>query len=241
MKRITFALLVLAAVTTAAAWPLSAVPGGGSNIAAARSSIPDPSHFVSVIDNPYYPLPVGRTLIYRGMKDGHGQIDRVTVTDRTKVIMGITATVVSDVATYRGAPLEKTFDWFAQDDAGNVWYLGETTKAYAPDGTVDTSGSWEAGVDGAEPGIIMEADPQVLDSYRQEYLIGEAEDTAWIVGRGGAISVPYGRVHDVLTSLEATRVEPGSYDEKIYAPGLGIVSERSLTETESAELVRVME
>lgn len=208
---------------------------------AAYEPVLDPAHFVDVIDNPYYPLPVGRTLIYRGVKDGTTQTDRVHVTSRTKVIEGITATVVTDVAKHRGRLLEKTTDWYAQDDQGTVWYLGENTKAYAADGTVDTSGSWQAGVDDAEPGIIMEAQPRVPDAYRQEYFAGEAEDTAWIVDRGGRITVPYGTVGPVLTSLEFARIEPDVIDQKIYAPSIGIVQETALTgEAEVARLVEVI-
>ena len=215
--------------------------------AAAQSPVPadrrggtlSPANFVTKIDNPYFPLPVGRTLIYKGKKDGVTQIDRVFVTRHTKIIMGITARVVTDVARHGHRLLEKTSDWFAQDEQGNVWYLGENTAAYDPDGTVDTSGSWEAGVKGARPGIIMEAHPRIPDAYRQEFLKGEAEDTAWIVDRGTTLTVPYGTVHGVLTTLEATRVEPRSYDEKLYAPGLGIVLERSLTSVETAKLVAV--
>jgi hypothetical protein len=86
----------------------------------------------------------------------------------------------------------------------------------------------------------MEADPQIPDSYRQECLAGQAEDTAWVVGTSGTVSVPYGKVSKVLTTLEATQIEPGSYDEKVYAPGIGIVSERALTgPSEVAQLVSV--
>lgn len=199
-----------------------------------------PADFSTVIDNRYFPLPVGRRLVYRGIKNGQTQIDVVTVTRRTrKVAEGITARVVTDIATHKGKLLEKTEDWYAQDKKGNVWYVGEKTAAYA-NGKVDTSGSWEAGIQDGEPGIVMEADPQIPDAYRQEYLGGEAEDTAWIVQRGGAIKVPYRRLADVLVSLEAARIEPGAYDKKVYAPGLGIVYEQALTgEHEIAKLVSV--
>jgi hypothetical protein len=199
----------------------------------------DPAHFVPLVDNRYFPLPVGRVLVYTGVKDGVSQTDTVTVTDDKKVILGIQATVVSDVATHDGALLEKTFDYYAQDDQGNVWYLGEDTTAFLTNGKTDTSGSFLAGVDGAEPGIIMEAAPKIPDAYRQECAAGQAEDTAWVVRTSGAVSVPYGTVRHVLTTLEATRIEPGSYDEKIYGPGIGIVSERSLTGDEVAQLVSV--
>jgi hypothetical protein len=201
----------------------------------------DPARFVSVIDNPYYPLPVGRTLIYKGIKDGQTQIDRVTVTPRTKVIAGITATVVRDVARHNGTVLERTIDWFAQGDNSNVWYLGEDTKSFEPNGQIDTSGSWMAGVDDAEPGIIMKAHPAVPDAYRQEYSKGAAEDMAWIVDRGGSVTVPYGTVDEVIRSVEVTRLEPSVVDRKVYAPGLGIVREIALAgDTELAELVKVI-
>jgi len=189
----------------------------------------DPNNFVAVVDNTYFPLPVGRTLVYSGIKDGQAQRDVVTVTNESKVILGVTATVVSDVADHNGMILERTSDWYAQDKQGNVWYLGEDTVHFLANGKGDTSGSWESGVNGAQPGIIMEANPQIPDAYRQELLAGEAEDTAWIVNRGGTVSVPYGKVRNVLTTLEATRLEPGAYDQKVYGPGIGIILEQSLT------------
>jgi hypothetical protein len=189
----------------------------------------DPNNFVAVVDNPYYPLPVGRTLVYSGIKDGQTQRDTVTITNETKVVLGVTATVVSDIADHNGTLLEKTSDWYAQDKQGNVWYLGEDTVHYLPHGKTATSGSWEAGVNGAQPGIIMEANPQIPDAYRQEYLAGEAEDTAWIVDRGTTLRVPYGRITNALATLEATRLEPGAYDQKVYGPGVGIVLEQSLS------------
>jgi hypothetical protein len=187
----------------------------------------NPNDFVRVINNPYYPLPVGRTLIYRGVRDGQTQTDRVHVTSGTKVIEGITATTVTDVARHNGKLLEKTTDWYAQDKRGNVWYLGEDTAAFLPNGKVDRSGSWQAGVRDGEPGIIMLAHPQIPDAYRQEFLRGQAEDTAWIINRGGSVTVPFGTLHHILTSLEFTRLEPGVIDQKIYAPGIGIVRELS--------------
>jgi hypothetical protein len=200
----------------------------------------DPADFVAVIDNPYFPLPVGRTLVYEGIKDGQTLVDTVTVTDQTKLIEGITARAVSDISTHDGALLEKTLDWYAQDKQGTVWYLGEDTTAFLSNGKTDTSGSWQAGVHDAEPGIIMEAHPQIPDAYRQEFLVGEAEDTAWVVEVGGTVTVPYGKLRNTLKTLEAARIEPGNYDLKVYAPGIGIVLEQALTgPTETAQLVSV--
>src|SRR5438874_2357437 len=227
------ALAIVAAVVVWAPWASSAGSG--------YEPVLDPADFTTTIDNAYFPLPVGRTLVYQGVKDGETQTDTVTVTDQTKVVAeGVTARVVTDVAKHDGTLLEKTSDWYAQDDHGNVWYLGEDTAAYLPGGKVDTSGSWEAGVHDAEPGIVMEANPQIPDAYRQEFLSGQAEDTAWIVDRGGSTTVPYGTLKNVLTTLEATRLEPGAYDQTVYAPGIGIAREQALTgASEFAELVSV--
>jgi len=231
----------LAATTVAAACAVFAVlapwaRSGGSGY----EPVLDPANFTTTIDNPYFPLPVGRVLVYRGVKDGQTQEDRVTVTNQTKVVAeGITARVVTDVARHDGTVLERTSDWYAQDKQGNVWYVGEDTVAFGANGKADTSGSWEAGVHDAEPGLVMEADPEIPDAYRQEFLSGQAEDTAWIVDRGGTVTVPYGTLKNVLTSLEATRLEPGAYDRKVYAPGLGIVREEALGAAETAELVSV--
>ena len=240
MVKLIAALAVVAAavaVGISSPWESKARSASGSSY----EPVLDPANFSPTIDNPYFPLPVGRTLVYRGVKDGQTQEDRVTVTNQTKTVAeGITARVVTDVATHDGQLLEKTSDWYAQDKQGNVWYVGEDTAAYLPSGKVDTSGSWEAGVHDAEPGIVMEANPQIPDAYRQEFLVGQAEDTAWIVDRGGSTTVPYGTLRNVLTTLEATRREPGAYDQKVYAPGIGIVREQALTgPAELAELVSV--
>ena len=228
-----------ALVVTIGAAAASAVAVAGSSSSSGYEPVLRASNFVSVIDNRYFPLPVGRVWVYKGVKDGQTQIDTVRVLAQTKLVAeGIRARVVSDIATHGSKVLEKTFDWYAQDTQGNVWYLGEDTTAYLPNGKQETSGSWEAGVDDGEPGLIMEAAPKVPDAYRQEYLAGQAEDTAWIVGGPDSLTVPYGTVRHVLTSLEATRLEPGLYDKKVYAPGIGIVLERTVTgPTEIAKLV----
>jgi hypothetical protein len=244
MGRKLFAVVASVAIAgtvafTSAPWASGAAPNS-SACGTTYAPVLDPSNFVAVIDNPYFPLPVGRTLVYKGVRDGQTQTDTVTVTAQKKLILGIQTTVVDDVATHGSTVLEKTFDFYAQDKLGNVWYLGEDTTAFLPNGKTDTSGSFVAGVNGAEPGIIMAANPQIPDGYRQECAAGQAEDTAWIVGTTGSVSITYGKVRNVLTSLEATRIEPGSYDEKVYGPGLGIVREQALTGTsEFAQLVSV--
>src|SRR4029077_18186779 len=226
MKAKVLAVLTAAA---AAAGVMAGIPwaAAGTSAHGGYEPVLNPGDFIRVIDNPYYPLPVGRTLIYRGVRDGQTQTDRVHVTSGTKVLEGITATAVSDVARHNGKLLEKTTDWFAQDKQGNVWYLGEDTAAYLPNGQIDRSGSWQAGGHDGGRGIIMLAHPQIPDAYRQEFLRGQAEDTAWIVNKGGSVRVPFGVVHHILTSLEFTRLEPGVIDQEIYAPGIGIVRELS--------------
>jgi hypothetical protein len=227
MKTKVFA--ALAAVTMAGSLGL-VVPwaaAAGVSHSSGYEPVLKPADFVHSITNPYFPLPVGRTLIYRGIRDGVTQIDTVHVTSQTRVLEGITATAVSDIATHQGNLLEKTTDWYAQDRRGNVWYLGERTAAFSH-GHVDHSGSWLAGVHDGEPGIVMLANPQIPDAYRQEFLAGQAEDTAWIVNRGGSIQLPFKVVHNVVTSLEFTVLEPKVIDKKVYAPGLGIVKEQSV-------------
>ncbi|MGA9160973.1 MAG: hypothetical protein WB297_08950 [Actinomycetota bacterium] len=237
---VAVAMLAGTAAVICASLASGAPQGAASACGTTYAPVLDPTDFVEAIDNPYFPLPVGRTLVYTGTKDEQRQTDRVTVTDRKKVILGIMATVVRDVARHHGTLLEKTFDFYAQDDQGTVWYLGEDTTAFEPNGKTDTSGSFVAGVDGAQPGIVMPSDPQIPDAYRQECLAGEAEDTAWVVAIGGSVRVPYGSVRHALTTLEATRIEPGAYDRKVYGPGVGIVSELALTGgNEFAKLVSV--
>jgi len=233
------ALAALAAGTLAGAGLL--IPGAAAGAPARHGYEPvlNPADFVRSITNPYLPFPVGRTLTYRGIKDGVTQTDVVHVTSDTRVLEGITAVAVSDVATHAGKLLEKTTDWYAQDKQGNVWYLGERTAAYSH-GHVDHSGSWLAGVHDGEPGIVMKAHPQVPVAYRQEFQRGQAEDTAWIVNRGGSFKLPFTVVHNVVTSYEFTVLEPTVLDKKIYAPGLGIVREEAaLGPKETATLVSV--
>jgi hypothetical protein len=236
-----FRKLLAGSIGAAIAVAIAAVSGSTAGATQpANAPVFDPNNFVAAVDNTYFPLPVGRTLVYSGIKDGQTQRDVVTVTNQTKVILGVSATVVSDVADHNGTVLERTSDWYAQDKQGNVWYLGEDTVHFLANGKGDTTGSWQAGVNGAVPGIIMEANPQIPDAYRQELLAGQAEDTAWIVNRGGTVSVPYGKVRNVLTTLEATRLEPGAYDQKVYGPGIGIILEQSLTgDPEQARLESV--
>jgi hypothetical protein len=186
----------------------------------------DPAGFVSVIDNPFLPLRPGTTLIYEGISGGERETVKVTVTHDTKEIMGIAATVVRDRVFVDGTLAEDTFDWYAQDPQGNVWYLGEDTKEYEDGEVVSTEGSWEAGVDGAQPGIIMLADPQVGDTYRQEFYEGEAEDVARVLALDESVTVPHGSFDGVLRTEDWTPLEPEFRENKFYARGIGVVFEQ---------------
>jgi hypothetical protein len=186
----------------------------------------DPADFVAVVDNPYLPLAPGTTYIYEGVSGGERETVKVTVTHDTKEILGITATVVRDRVLVDETLAEDTFDWYAQDREGNVWYLGETTKEFEDGKVVSTEGSWEAGVDGAQPGIIMLADPQVGDAYRQEFYEGEAEDVARVLALDESVTVPHGSFAGVLRTEDWTPLEPKIRENKFYARGIGVVFER---------------
>src|SRR5918995_5360128 len=164
---------------TSAAVAAIAIPGAGE----AAAQMPGPDSFSTKIDNPYWPMRPGSRWVYRET-DSEGARQRVvvTVTDRTRLIAnGVTARVVHDVVRRRGELVEVTDDWYAQDDAGNVWYLGEDTTEYEDGRPVSTEGSFEAGVDGAQAGGVMPARPRRGMRYRQEHYAGHAEDRARVV------------------------------------------------------------
>lgn len=203
----------------------------------------DPAGFTDPAVNRYFPIVPGTITRFRGEEDGERFRERVVVTDRTREVAGVTTTVVIDVLKVDGVLVERTEDWYATANDGTVWYFGEDTAEYDRDGDViSTEGSWEAGIDGAEAGIVMPADPRPTDAYRQEYSPGHAEDQAWIVQRHAEVTVPYGHLEQVVRTLEWSRLEPGVVGVKFYAPGLGIVKEQVLAGgVERLELVDVME
>ena len=195
----------------------------------------DPDDFVDGIDNPLLPLTPGSTWVY----ESDDETITVTVTDETREVQGITTTVVHDVVTGRdGEVIEDTDDWFAQDSAGNVWYFGEDSTEYDDRGRPDTAGSWEAGVDGAQAGIVMLAAPRVGDGYQQEYLEGEAEDRATVLSVDDRVSIGLGAYSGVLTTEDTTPLEPGLAEHKSYAPGVGLIHEETVAGgSGAAELV----
>jgi hypothetical protein len=185
----------------------------------------DPADFTTRIDNPYLPLRTGSRWVYRE-SDSEGGRSRivVTVTHRTKLIAdGIRARVVHDVATEGGKPVEVTNDWYAQDRAGNVWYFGEDTTLYEPGKPPSTEGSFEAGVDGAQPGVAMPARPRPGLHYRQEYYKGHAEDRARVMSLRQKAEAPFGFFRTTLMTGETSPVEPRVLEYKFYARGVGQV------------------
>jgi hypothetical protein len=195
-------------------------PGDGGEYA----PVIDPSRFVEVIDNPFLPLTVGSRWVYEGESDGQVERVEVVVTEETRMVMGVNTVVVRDTVSVDGEVVEDTFDWFAQDADGNVWYFGEDVSDFENGVLVSRAGSWEAGVDGALPGIVMPADPVVGAAYRQEFLAGEAEDMAEVKAVGGTATVPFGTFDDVVTTHDWTPLEPDVVEEKLYAAGIGNIS-----------------
>jgi len=183
----------------------------------------DPARFAARVENEFFPLTPGTRLVY-ATPDGGERVE-VYVTAETKEILGVTCTVVKSREFENGELVEETADWYAQDVDGNVWYFGEDTEEYRDGVVVSRAGSWQAGRDGAQPGIIMKGAPAVGDSYRQEYLAGVAEDMGEVLSLDESASVPYGSFANVLKTKEWTPLEPGDVEHAYYARGVGLILE----------------
>jgi hypothetical protein len=220
MRRITVLGAIIGSVLV-----LVAGCGGSSGNAGGTGDAPqndyapkiDSAEFTTTIDNEYFPLEPGTTFVYEGGAQ-HGEM---TVTSDTKRVMGVECVVVDHKEWENGKLIERTYDWFAQDNEGTVWYFGEDTKEYENGEVVSTKGSWEAGVDGAKPGIIMPADPKVGESYHQEYYPGEAMDMAKVLSLNASVTVPYGSFDHALETREWTPLQPGFSEKKYYVRGVG--------------------
>ena len=187
----------------------------------------DPSRFVAGVTNPYFPLVPGTTYSFRGETADGVETVVVEVTSLVKTVQGITATVVRDRVYLDGDLVEDTYDWFGQDVDGNVWYLGEDSHEIENGRPVNSEGSWEAGVDGARPGIYMWADPSahVGEAYFQEYYPGEAMDKGRVLGLGRAVQVPAGNFTDCLETEDWNPLEGNTTEHKFYCRGVGLVKE----------------
>jgi hypothetical protein len=204
----------------------------------------DPADFVTRVDNPFFPLVPGTTFSYEAETDQGQETQTVEVLDDTKIILGIAATVVHDRVFVEGELTEDTFDWYAQDKDGNVWYLGEDTREVEDAEVVSTDGSWEAGIDGAKPGIIMWGDPaaHIGEEYRQEYYEGVAEDLGKVVAVNESVTVPFGSFTGCVKTEDRNALEPGILENKYYCPQTGVVLEVIVRGgTERNELVDVSE
>lgn len=213
----------------------------------------DPEDFVEGIDHPYFPLIPGVTYIYEGdTEDGVERIE-VNVTDQTRMVLGVECMVVRDRVWLDEDEdevwsdeelIEDTFDWYAQDDDGNVWYFGEDSTELEDGVAVSTEGSWESGVDGALPGVIMWAEDEMeIDvPYRQEYYEGEAEDMAKILSLSESVTIDFGSFEDCLQIEEWSPLDPGVTEHKFYAPGIGVILEAKVEGgDEEVELVDIIE
>jgi hypothetical protein len=251
MRNATLAITTMLLIATTAACdggssqsttrPTSANVGGTAASSLPQGSEPvqlDPAEFTTEIDNPWWPMAAGSRWQYRET-DAEGNVSRVvvTVTNQTKTIMGIKSRVVHDLVREAGEVVEDTYDWYAQDAEGNIWYMGEDTREYVDGKLKSTKGSWEAGVDGALPGIIVPAKPQPGLTYREEYYAGQAEDAAEVLSLNAHAQVPFGTYDHVLQTRNYTPLTPNLVEEKFYARGVGQVLTISVTGVSDREVL----
>jgi hypothetical protein len=234
-------MIGLLAVTTAAAIASTSPPPGQlAPIHGRYAPKIDAANFVATIDNRYLPYKPGTAFHFEGVRGTTPQTDDEVVLHRTKRILGVKCTVVRDTVSEHGRAVERTDDWYAQDKQGNVWYMGEDSFELQNGRFVKASDSWESGVNGAKPGIIMPASPRPGDAYRQEYYPpGKALDEARVLRRTGSLTVPYGSFKHLLVTSEFSPLEPQT-EQKFYAPGVGEIAERVVKgHHEEFRLVRV--
>ena len=199
-----------------------------------------PADFVEAVENPYFPLPLGAKWEYEIHEGGKTtQTDTLEVQKEKRNVNGVQATVVRDTVSSGNKIVEDTFDWFAQDKYGNVWYVGESVDNYVGGVLVSHSGSWEWGVDGAQPGIIMWADPSahLKEKYRQEYYARKAEDMGQVLSVNESLAVPFGTFDKVVKTLDFSNIESGQ-EQKFYAPNIGLLKEMDVNGNEEVVLTK---
>jgi hypothetical protein len=230
-RRVAAATIAVACATalagcTSAEGPTRISPDSGSALPRAGEPVDlDPNNFTTEIDNTYWPMATGTRWIYQEV-DADGGVLRVvvTVTSQTKqVANGITARVVRDTVSTAGQIIEDTFDWYAQNSQGTIWYLGEDTAEFKNGEVTSMEGSFEAGVDGALPGVMLPGDPVVGVAFRQEYFEGEAEDNGEVLSLNEMADTPAGHFDGVLVTKDTTAIEPDVLEYKLYAPDIGPV------------------
>lgn len=199
----------------------------------------NPDDFVATVDNAYFPRLPGTRYVYEGMTADGLERNEIEILPETRTIMGIQATIMHDVVYLDGELIEETYDWFAQDREGNVWYLGEDVDNYENGVLADHHGSWEAGIDGALPGIVMFANPtdHIGETMRQEYYAGQAEDQADILSATEQITVPVGSFDNVVQTYDYTPLDPEAQEHKFYAAGIGEIRTVDLLTNEEFVLI----
>src|SRR5688572_4387082 len=203
-------------------------------------SMPDPGDFVSLIDNPYLPMIPGSRYVYRGHDGDEALKITIDVTHDTNLIQGVTTTVVREREYVDGELEEDTLDYFAQDDDGNVWYFGELSREVEDGKLVVADDSWQAGVDGAQAGIIMLARPEIGDRYQQEDAPGIAEDRARVSGLKDKMRVPFGTFGGLLRTRETNPLEAGAREDKFYARGIGFIGAQELGGGRDGEVIKLV-
>jgi hypothetical protein len=206
-------------ITSATPQPSNPLPTGSQPVQL------NPVEFTTEIDHSYWPMKPGTRWTYREVEpDGEVKEVVVVVTTQTKKLAnGVTARVVRDTVRVEGSIIEDTLDWYAQDAQGNLWYLGEDTAEFENGKITSRSGSFEAGVDGALPGIMIPADPAPGMRYRQEYYAGEAEDNGEVLSTAEMAQVPAGLYRGALLTKDTITIEPDVQEYKLYAKGVGPV------------------
>ncbi|HYR24088.1 MAG TPA: hypothetical protein VEP30_14315 [Chthoniobacterales bacterium] len=199
----------------------------------------NPANFVQGVNNPYFPLPPGRTLVYEGKTVDGFEHDEFIITRKTKVIQGVTCVQVRDLVYLDGVLAEDTLDWFAQDKDGNVWYFGENTGELVDGRFVTLDGTFTAGVNRDKPGIIMEAHPQIGDFYRQEFSLDNAEDFAEVITLSATVKVPAGTFKNCLQTQETTPLETDLLEQKYYSTGIGNVLTVNSRNGDKLKLVKI--
>ncbi len=215
IKRTSFLVALVASMASGC----SGSSSKGCKVDTTYTPVIDPGAFIDSVDNRFFPLVPGTVFTYAA--DAETVV--VTVTADTKAILGVTCTVVHDVGRVDGEVTEDTYDYYAQDTMGAVWYFAEDTKELAGGQVVSTAGSWEAGVDQAKPGILIPAHPTVGMKYRQEYHACDAEDMGEILALSASATVPAGTYTGCLKTHDFTPLEPNANEQKYYAPGVGQV------------------
>jgi hypothetical protein len=248
MKRAKSLAMVATCAVAVLTGPVAAHAGGAScplpafGPGSTYDPVIEPDDFTANVTNPWFPLRPGATFLYTGTKDGKSTMDVFRPSSRTKIIDGVVTREVNDLLFLDNVLEERTTDYYAQDVCGNVWYFGEDTATLDSRGHVlDRSGSFHAGVNGAQPGVYLQARPQIGRWFRQEWFNGQAEDRYGALSTSASITVGYGSFDHALRTEERTALEPGVVDNKYYVKGLGEVKETTMKGgTETLQLVSVL-